>query len=116
MRQTVLSPCRRSKVTELIGAARGFRRPTASIKGQTEQPLESHHEKKPSMKRAAASGVSDQRPSKAKERRVEIPDYHLTPSTRSEQGEIIWPAPIDQIERARAFILEWFVIAYADES
>ncbi|OTB12685.1 hypothetical protein K445DRAFT_76888 [Daldinia sp. EC12] len=34
-------------------------------------------------------------------------EYHLTPSVRDEEtGEIIWPAPKDQIERARNFILE----------
>jgi len=45
----------------------------------------------------------------AKKRRVEVPEYHLTASVRSEAGEIIWPAPADQIDRARGFILEWSV-------
>ncbi|KAI1802068.1 DHH phosphoesterase [Daldinia bambusicola] len=34
-------------------------------------------------------------------------EYHLTPSIKDEEtGEIVWPAPKDQIERARNFILE----------
>ncbi|OIW28109.1 DHH family protein [Coniochaeta ligniaria NRRL 30616] len=41
-----------------------------------------------------------------KKRRIDIPDYHLTPSAHNEDGEIIWPAPADQIESARNFILE----------
>jgi hypothetical protein len=52
---------------------------------------------------------SSQSPAKAKKRRIEVPEYHLTPSARDEDGEIIWPAPADQIDKARAFIREWFV-------
>ncbi|KAI0831003.1 DHH phosphoesterase [Hypoxylon sp. FL0890] len=43
---------------------------------------------------------------KAKKPRPEVPDYHLTPSIRDESGDIIWPAPKAQIERARNFILD----------
>ncbi|KAK5017629.1 hypothetical protein BJ546DRAFT_837308 [Cryomyces antarcticus] len=42
----------------------------------------------------------------AKKARPEVPDYHLTPSTRDEAGEIVWPAPKDQMGTARDFILE----------
>ncbi|KAI9162959.1 hypothetical protein HJFPF1_04554 [Paramyrothecium foliicola] len=54
------------------------------------------------MKRAAPSAG----PAKAKKPRPEVPDYHLTPSVRTEAGEIVWPAPSDQIAAAREFILE----------
>ncbi|KAK6957542.1 hypothetical protein Daesc_000329 [Daldinia eschscholtzii] len=57
------------------------------------------------MKRSAST-VS-KTTSRAKKPRPEIPEYHLTPSVRDEEtGEIIWPAPKDQIERARNFILD----------
>ncbi|KAK7735515.1 hypothetical protein SLS53_007428 [Cytospora paraplurivora] len=55
------------------------------------------------MKRASTSTSS---PSKPKKPRVELPEYHTTPSLRTESGRIIWPAPEDQIEAAKAFILE----------
>ncbi|KAI1491571.1 DHH family protein [Biscogniauxia mediterranea] len=46
-------------------------------------------------------------PPKAKRPKLEIPAYHLTPSAVDpETGEIIWPAPRDQMSRARDFILE----------
>ncbi|KAI2628426.1 DHH family protein [Xylaria nigripes] len=38
--------------------------------------------------------------------RPQVPDYHLTPSLRDESGDIIWPAPRNQIENARDFIRE----------
>jgi len=44
--------------------------------------------------------------SKAKKARVEIPDYHLTPSVKDESGNPIWPAPDDQMARARELIVE----------
>lgn len=56
------------------------------------------------MKRSAASSSNA---SKTKKRRVELPEYHTTPSVRTESGDIIWPAPEKQIESAREFILEW---------
>ncbi|KAI0889190.1 DHH phosphoesterase [Annulohypoxylon maeteangense] len=43
---------------------------------------------------------------RVKRPRVKAPEYHLTPSIRDESGEIIWPAPNNQIECARDFILE----------
>ncbi|KAI2621451.1 DHH phosphoesterase [Hypomontagnella submonticulosa] len=56
------------------------------------------------MKRSASS-VSKATP-RAKKPRPEVPEYHLTPSIRDESGEIVWPAPRAQIQRAREFILE----------
>ncbi|GAW10804.1 hypothetical protein ANO14919_001390 [Xylariales sp. No.14919] len=56
------------------------------------------------MKRSASS-VS-KTTSKPKQQRPQLPEYHLTPSLRDESGEVIWPAPRDQIERARSFIRE----------
>ncbi|KAK6711585.1 hypothetical protein SNK05_006013 [Fusarium graminearum] len=35
-----------------------------------------------------------------------LPEYHETPSKRDKDGEIIWPAPKDQMEAARNFIRE----------
>jgi len=43
-----------------------------------------------------------QRP--AKKARPEVPEYHLTPSVKDEDGDIIWPAPKDQMSRARDII------------
>lgn len=45
----------------------------------------------------------------AKKARPEVPEYHLTPSLKDESGEIIWPAPKEQMQRARETILEWLV-------
>jgi hypothetical protein len=36
-----------------------------------------------------------------------VPEYHLTPSNKNEDGTIQWPAPQKQIDRAREIILEW---------
>jgi hypothetical protein len=54
------------------------------------------------LKRKAESAASP----KAKKPRVVVPDYHLTPSRRDEEGEVVWPAPTRQIERAREIIRE----------
>lgn len=47
-------------------------------------------------------------PSKAKtptkKIKVEVPEYHLTPSIKEEDGGIQWPAPSSQMEQAREFI------------
>lgn len=43
-------------------------------------------------------------PTKTKKPKIQIPDYHLTPSRRDEGGKIVWPAPSTQIERARDII------------
>ncbi|KAF3766880.1 DHH phosphoesterase [Cryphonectria parasitica EP155] len=55
------------------------------------------------MKRNAATRSGE---SKSKKRRVELPEYHATPSLRTDSGEIIWPAPQDQIDTAQDFIRE----------
>lgn len=47
---------------------------------------------------------------KSKKPKISVPEYHLTPSRQDESGSIVWPAPEDQIERARAMIQEWYVI------
>lgn len=59
------------------------------------------------MKRSTPSSGTKAAP-KAKRPRVEVPEYHLTPSMRDEDGEVIWPAPRDQIENARSMIREWY--------
>ncbi|KAF2688624.1 DHH phosphoesterase [Lentithecium fluviatile CBS 122367] len=41
---------------------------------------------------------------RAKKQKIEIPEYHLTPSIHDGDGEIVWPAPKVQIERAREII------------
>ncbi|RKU41319.1 hypothetical protein DL546_004540 [Coniochaeta pulveracea] len=56
------------------------------------------------MKRVAPSSLV--RSSQVKRTKLEIPEYHLTPSNRNEEGEVVWPAPIAQIEKARDFINE----------
>jgi hypothetical protein len=55
------------------------------------------------LKRKADTTAS----SKPKKAKIVVPDYHLTPSRRDEEGEIVWPAPKAQIERARDIIQEW---------
>lgn len=47
--------------------------------------------------------------SPAKRARPEVPEYHLTPSVKNEDGEIQWPAPKAQIARAREIIVERYV-------
>lgn len=46
---------------------------------------------------------------KPKKARIEVPEYHLTPSIKEEDGSIQWPAPSHQIEKARDTILKWQV-------
>jgi hypothetical protein len=58
------------------------------------------------LKRKADKPVS---PPKSKKPRVVVPEYHPTPSRRDESGENVWPAPEEQIERAREIIKEWYV-------
>ncbi|KAK7227566.1 hypothetical protein V2G26_015569 [Clonostachys chloroleuca] len=36
----------------------------------------------------------------------QVPDYHLTKQSRDDKGQIIWPAPEEKMEAARAFIIE----------
>jgi len=57
------------------------------------------------MKRKAPTSST---PTKAsKKPREKEPDYHATPSLRDQDGDIVWPAPKDQMQRARDIILEW---------
>jgi hypothetical protein len=44
---------------------------------------------------------------KAKKQRIDIPEYHSTLSHLNENGDPIWPAPKDQMDEARTFIVEW---------
>lgn len=44
--------------------------------------------------------------SKAKKPRPAVPEYHLTPSVHDVSGDIVWPAPKDQLENCKAFIRE----------
>ncbi|KAB8737500.1 hypothetical protein FH972_026459 [Carpinus fangiana] len=57
------------------------------------------------MKRKAASADLTT-PQKSKKPREEVPQYHLTPSVRDAEGEIVWPAPSIEIENARRIIRE----------
>jgi hypothetical protein len=57
------------------------------------------------IKRKAKKQSSSPR---AKKPKIEIPEYHLTSSRRDKDGEIVWPAPNEQIERAREIIREWY--------
>lgn len=74
---------------------------------KTLSSIASSTKKARSEKTMKRSAVSDMGQSKPKKPRVELPEYHTTPSFRTESGDIIWPAPEDQIESARAFVLEW---------
>ncbi|CAK4030635.1 Hypothetical predicted protein [Lecanosticta acicola] len=44
--------------------------------------------------------------SPAKRARSEVPEYHLTPSVKDEDGGVRWPAPKRQMEKAREIIVE----------
>jgi hypothetical protein len=60
---------------------------------------------------AALSATGALQSTKTKKVRHEDPPaYHLTPSERDEQGNIIWPAPQDRLDAARAFIIDWYVV------
>ncbi|KAF4345031.1 dhh family [Fusarium beomiforme] len=61
------------------------------------------------MKRSATTAsLKDSLSAPKKHRHVKpkapVAEYHLTPSRRDSEGEIIWPAPKDQMEAARKFI------------
>ena len=43
----------------------------------------------------------------AKRPRPDVPEYHLTPSVKDEDGGIQWPAPKSQMQRAREIIVDW---------
>lgn len=60
------------------------------------------------MKRKEPSSVAQASATKRFRARLEVPDYHLTPSVRDEKtGDAIWPAPEAQMKQARDIILEW---------
>ncbi|UNI24702.1 hypothetical protein JDV02_010429 [Purpureocillium takamizusanense] len=67
--------------------------------------LSSYHAQQRIMKRQASSAAAAS-PSRSKKPRPQVPDYHLTPSRKNDDGSAIWPAPEDEIERARDFIVE----------
>lgn len=50
-----------------------------------------------------------QSPAKRPKPQVTVPEYHATPSIKEQDGTIQWPAPKQQMERAREIILDWFV-------
>jgi hypothetical protein len=58
------------------------------------------------MKRKAEKPVS---PPKTKKPKIVVPEYHLTPSRQDEAGIDVWPARVEQIEKARDIIREWSV-------
>ena len=43
----------------------------------------------------------------AKKARVAVPEYHLSPCVKEQDGSITWPAPRTQMEKAREIILAW---------
>ena len=55
------------------------------------------------MKRKASNNANAPSP-----KRIESLDYCDEEPRRAEDGEIIWPAPKDAIEAARAFLKEWY--------
>jgi ATPase subunit of ABC transporter with duplicated ATPase domains len=66
------------------------------------------------MKRSATTArlkkeEKDPKRARSAEPTAKLPEYHETPSRRDKDGEIIWPAPKDQMEAARNFIREWYV-------
>ncbi|TDZ54029.1 hypothetical protein CTRI78_v006575 [Colletotrichum trifolii] len=58
------------------------------------------------MKRTATAASLASSGAKAKKPKPAVPEYHLTPSVRDGDGEIIWPAPQTKIDAARDFIRE----------
>jgi hypothetical protein len=59
------------------------------------------------LKRKAGLATSPR--AKKPKTKIVVPEYHLTPSRRDGEGEIVWPAPTAQIERARQVIRQWYV-------
>ncbi|KAF2172241.1 hypothetical protein M409DRAFT_62994 [Zasmidium cellare ATCC 36951] len=57
-------------------------------------------------RKAPSTGSTSKGSSPAKRARPDVPDYHQTPSVKDADGEIQWPAPKAQIQRAREIILE----------
>ncbi|KAJ4118923.1 hypothetical protein NW768_010663 [Fusarium equiseti] len=66
---------------------------TAELKTKTKSP-----------KKSRSSKASPEPGDKLAEKK--LPEYHETPSRRDEDGEIIWPAPNEQMQAAQEFILE----------
>ncbi|OHE91061.1 DHH family protein [Colletotrichum orchidophilum] len=58
------------------------------------------------MKRTATTANLSHGSKGVKKPRPAVPEYHLTPSVRGDDGEIVWPAPEVKLEAARAFIRE----------
>ncbi|THZ88914.1 DHH family protein [Aureobasidium pullulans] len=59
------------------------------------------------MKRKEPSSVAQASATKRSRARLEVPDYHLSPSVRDEKtSDAIWPAPEAQMKQARDIILE----------
>jgi len=48
-------------------------------------------------------------PVKKPKAQVVVPEYHAAPSIKEEDGSIQWPAPKEQMERAREIILDWYI-------
>jgi len=59
------------------------------------------------MKRKGPLSEGQTSAAKRPRARVEVPEYHLTPSLRDEVGQTIWPAPEAQMKQARDIILDW---------
>lgn len=59
----------------------------------------------PSTMKRKKSPVKGNSP--AKKAKPDVPDYHLTPTVKEEDGSIQWPAPKEQIEGARRMIIVW---------
>jgi hypothetical protein len=55
------------------------------------------------MKRSADSSKSDPKPAK----RIKPDDYCSVEQKRDTNGNPIWPAAVDQILAAQAFLKEW---------
>lgn len=64
-----------------------------------------HHFREMSTKR---KGPPSKATNAVKRQRVDVPDYHLTPSVHEQDGSVQWPAPKAQIETARNIILSWY--------
>lgn len=51
--------------------------------------------------------------SPSKKPKPHVPEYHETPSIKEEDGSIQWPAPKEQMEKARKIIMEWYILLYS---
>ncbi|KAJ0166301.1 hypothetical protein CTA2_7834 [Colletotrichum tanaceti] len=58
------------------------------------------------MKRAATTANLPKGGKLVKKPKPSVPEYHLAPSVRDGDGGIVWPAPDEKMEAARAFIRE----------